>query len=82
MYEDFKELGVDVACPVAEEYKCLFLKSKGDYNNIVTAYITARALNPLVAATMSDEGLVDLSSADFDLPPCRISLMKSQSIML
>jgi len=56
---DLFDIGVDVACPVAEKYKRLFLTPKGDYNNIVTAYMAACALDPLVAATTSDEELAD-----------------------
>lgn len=67
---DFKAYGMDIARPVAVEYKRLFLDSSGDYYTIIKANMAARALNPLVAVTMTDlelkETLTDLSAFGFD----------------
>lgn len=69
-YEDFRAHGLKVATPVAEEYQRLFISSTGDYCNIMKANMAARALNPLVAATMNNlqlrEALTDLSAYGFD----------------
>lgn len=69
-FSDFKAYGMEIANPVAVEYKRLFLDSNGDYYNILKANMAARALNPLVAVTMSDlelkEALNDLSAYGFD----------------
>lgn len=58
-YEEFRDLGIEVARPVAAEYKRLFISEGGDYNNIMAAYMAVHALNPLVAKTMSNEELTD-----------------------
>ena len=58
-YDEFVDLGMEVARPIAEEYKRLFIHPNGDYYNIVKAYMAARVLNPLVAADMSQEEMVD-----------------------
>ena len=58
-YDEFLDLGMEVARPIAEEYKRLFIHPNGDYYNIVKAYMAARVLNPLVAADMSQEEMVD-----------------------
>ena len=58
-YEDFKDLGVESARPIIDEYKRLFISPKGDYSQAVAAYMAARVLNPLVASTMDWEKMTD-----------------------
>ena len=69
-YEEFKDLGIETARPMADEYKRLFIHPSGDYTPIVSAYMAARVLNPLVAADMDDEqmrdAIKDLSHFGFD----------------
>lgn len=69
-YEEFKDLGLEVARPIVEEYKRLFISPSGDYSTCAADYMACRALNPLVAADMGDEELKDaldgLSCFGFD----------------
>ena len=44
---------------MADEYKRLFIRPSGDYTPIVSAYMAARVLNPLVAVDMDDEQMRD-----------------------
>ena len=52
-YGDFVDLGIEVAKPVIDEYKRLFISADGDYTTMVKACMAARVLNPFKAKEMT-----------------------------
>ena len=70
-YDDFIDLGHEIARPIIDYYKTHFISPSGDYKTFVDACMAARVLNPDVAKDMSVvemEMCIDdlFKSLDFD----------------
>ena len=60
MFEEFKAIGMDTVSPMIDESKRLFVHPNGDYYPIKPKYMATHVLNPLAAAGMSVEEMIDV----------------------